>query len=123
MLTFWVALVAALLVLVVWDPANYRKNPRTPLARSIAWIRARLVDDARNFLRWWSVRFNLAGLALLSWVQFDPIGVLAVWNMAPAGVKAVLPPSFVLYVGFALSGLSILARVVKQPAKGSADAK
>lgn len=80
----------------------------------IAWIRGRLVDDARCFLRWWSVRFNAAGLAILSWVSFDPVSALAAWNMMPAAVRQVLPAHFIAYAGLALFVLGMLARVVDQ---------
>lgn len=74
----------------------------------------RLVDDWRNFHRWWSVRLNALGLAILTWVQFDPVGVLYVWSLLPDDVRYILPPGFLMVVGLALFALSMIARVVKQ---------
>lgn len=111
--------VATLLALIIWDPLKFRQNPQTPLARVIAWIRQRIVDDCRDFWRWWSVRFNAAGLAILGLVSFDPVSALAIWNMMPPHVRAFLPPNFLTIVGMALFVLSMLARLVKQKPKAT----
>lgn len=76
-----------------------------------------LVDNVRDFWRWWSLRFNALGLVILSWVSFDPVGALYVWNLMPVHVRAFLPANFLTFVGLALFGLSMLARVVKQKPK------
>jgi hypothetical protein len=76
-----------------------------------------LVDDARNWWRWWSMRLNALGLAILAWVQIDPVSVLYVWAMMPEEVKAVLPPRILVFVGLGLFALSMIARVVKQDGK------
>jgi hypothetical protein len=78
-------------------------------------IKDRLVGDAGRWWRWWSLRFNAVGFAILSWVQFDPVGALHVWNMMPPQVRAVLPQNFLMIVGLILIVLSMLSRVVKQP--------
>jgi hypothetical protein len=65
--------------------------------------------------RFWSIRLNALGLMILSWVQFDPVGALAAWNMMPHDVRDALPQSTLAIVGAALIGLSMLARVVHQP--------
>lgn len=65
--------------------------------------------------RAWSVRLNAIGLALLAWVSIDPVSVLVVWNMMPPAVRAVLPDHFIVILGAALFGLSMLARIVQQP--------
>ncbi|MGD9470601.1 MAG: hypothetical protein AB7G24_00720 [Novosphingobium sp.] len=78
-------------------------------------IRARLIADLRHAWRMWSVRLNAIGLAVLAWVQIDPVSVLEVWNMMPAAVRAHLPAHFVLPVASGLFALSLLARLVRQP--------
>lgn len=78
-----------------------------------------LVDRWTSAWRWWSMRFNALGLIILSWVQFDPVGALGVWNMMPGPVREVLPPRFVTYIGIGLFALSMLARVVKQKPDGA----
>ena len=84
------------------------------IAAFFAAIRARLITDAGSFWRFWSVRLNAIGLAILSYVQFDPVGALGVWNMMPIHVRAILPPNFLAIIGMLLFGLSMLARVVRQ---------
>lgn len=78
-------------------------------------IKVRLVDGWRQAWRWWSVRLNAIGLIILSWVQFDPVGALGVWNMMPHPVRMVLPSNFVMLAGLVLFALSMIARLVKQP--------
>jgi hypothetical protein len=73
------------------------------------------IENARHWWRLWSLRLNALGLAILGYVQFDPIGALAVWNMLPFEVRRVLPPNFLTIVGMVLFGLSMLARLVRQP--------
>lgn len=82
----------------------------------ISWFKDHLVPEAREFWRFWSMRFNALGLAVLAWVQFDPVGVLAVWQMMPAQVRDVLPEHFMTGLAFVFFALAMLARVVKQPA-------
>ena len=57
------------------------------MKRLLNWMRTHFVNDARQWWRWWSMRFNAIGLAILAWVQFDPVSVLAVWNMMPRQVQ------------------------------------
>ena len=81
----------------------------------MSWIRARLVPEARQFWRLWTIRLNAIGLALLSWAWFDPVSVLAVWNMMPVPVRNAVPPSALLLIGGVLFMLSMIARLVRQP--------
>ncbi len=73
-----------------------------------------LIDNARQWWRLWSIRLNALGLAILSWVQFDPVSALAVWNMLPHEARRVLPPNFLMIVGMVLFALSMLSRVLVQ---------
>lgn len=82
----------------------------------VDWIKAHLVPEARAFWRWWSIRFNAVGLAILAYVQFDPVGALSVFNMMPPAVRAALPEHFLTALALFFFGLAMLARVVKQPA-------
>jgi hypothetical protein len=82
------------------------------------WLRDRLVDDWHCATRWWSVRFNAVGLAILSFVSFDPTAALGVWNMMPGEVRAVLPHNFLTVLGGILIFLALLSRVVKQKPNG-----
>lgn len=74
----------------------------------------KLVEDARDWWRWWSVQFNAVGLAILAWVQIDPVSVLYVWNMMPASVRRVVPEYVLIPIAMALFALSMLSRVLRQ---------
>lgn len=86
------------------------------------WLRDHLVPGARQAWRWWSIRFNAIGLAILAWVQFDPVSVLSVWNMMPGHLRAALPPHMLNAAAFFFFALAMLARVVKQPKLEKSDA-
>jgi hypothetical protein len=78
------------------------------------WLDSRFVPEARHWWRLWSERFNALGIIVMSWLWFDPVGVLAVWNMMPAAVHRIVPPSFMFHIGMALFAMSMVARLVKQ---------
>ncbi|XAI96261.1 putative holin [Microcystis phage Mae-JY29] len=86
-----------------------------PASAFISWIRDRLVPEARAWWKLWSIRFNALGLAVLAWVQVDPVSVLAVWNMMPPAVTHVIPASALMWIGMALFVLSSISRLVVQP--------
>lgn len=114
MLYYLLAALVALAILIAWEPLGIYRRLLPGFARIVDAIKARLVSDARNFHRWWSVRFNALGLLILGWVQIDPVSVLGIWNAMPPHVRAFLPPNFLTYAGMALFSLSMLARMVDQ---------
>lgn len=79
------------------------------------WIKARLIPEARAWWKFWSMRFNAIGLAILGWVQFDPVGALSVFNMMPASVRQAMPPQLMTGIAFFFFALAMIARLVKQP--------
>lgn len=81
----------------------------------IDWFHNHLVPEAREWWKLWSIRLNALGLAILAWVQLDPVSVLAVWNMMPAAVTRLVPSSALTVIGMALFALSMIARLVTQP--------
>lgn len=85
------------------------------MERLVNWVRAHLVDEARLWWRWWSMRFNAIGLAILAWVQFDPVSVLAVWNMMPRQVQNIVPEHALSALALVFFVLAMLARIVRQP--------
>lgn len=81
----------------------------------IDWIKNHLVPEARAWWKLWSIRFNALGLAILAWVQFDPVSVLMVWNAMPPAVTRTIPATALVWIGMALFALSMIARLVSQP--------
>lgn len=87
-------------------------------------LRARLVDECRDWWRWWSVRLNAIGLAIMGWLAFDPVSLLYVWNLLPRDVRNLLPDLPVTAIGAALFALALIARLVRQPKiEGKRDAR
>lgn len=75
----------------------------------------KLVPHWRVLWRSWSVRLNALGVLVLGWIAIDPVSLLAVWNMMPAPVRDLIPEQFLSTIGAVLFGLSMLARLVRQP--------
>jgi hypothetical protein len=81
----------------------------------IEHIKRRLIDDWRSSLHLWSVRLNALGLALMAWIQIDPVSILGVWNMLPVHTDRHLPPGAVAVIGGVLFALAMISRLVRQP--------
>ena len=76
----------------------------------------KLIEDwAGRAWKLWSIRLNAIGLAILGWVQIDPVSALSVWNMMPGDVRTVLPQNFIAILGGMFFVLSMMARLVRQP--------
>lgn len=75
----------------------------------------RLIDNARQWWRLWSVRLNAAGLAIMAWVWFDPSAILAVISMMPVQLQPYLPQEAVAVVSGIMMALALIARLVRQP--------
>lgn len=75
----------------------------------------KLISNARHWWRMWSIQFNMIGLAILSWIQIDPTGVLMVWNMMPREVRDLIPARYLIPISMVFFALSMLSRVVSQP--------
>lgn len=63
----------------------------------------KLVDNAKDFWRWWSMRFM--GLAV-AWPM--------IWAQLPADAKAMIPESFEVWIPTSLIIAAMIARPVKQ---------
>ena len=75
----------------------------------------KLIPHWRVLWRAWSVRLNTIGLAILAWFAVDPVSLLAVWNMMPASIHALLPSQVISVLGAFLFALSLVAKFVRQP--------
>lgn len=61
------------------------------LKKWAAAVRARLIDDAGRWWRFWSVRLAAIGAALEAFLQWFPDQAKDVWNWLPDGMRATLP--------------------------------
>lgn len=69
-------------------------------------LRDRLVDDWRDFTRWWSVRMTALGALVSSLLIMVPA--------MPAEIQALLPPGVRLVLVGLWAAASIYARVARQ---------
>lgn len=73
-----------------------------------------LIDNARQWYKFWSVRLNVLGAFLLSvWFQFNA-EIQIWWSVHAAEYFPFLSPQIIKYIGLALVIASVFARVVKQ---------
>jgi protein-S-isoprenylcysteine O-methyltransferase Ste14 len=68
--------------------------------------RFEIVDDAKQAWRWLSMQAMTAALA-----------VQGAWVVLPDDMRATVPPDYVQWLTFALLGLGIVGRLVKQEPK------
>ncbi|MXO66247.1 hypothetical protein [Altericroceibacterium endophyticum] len=73
-----------------------------------------LIEEWRDAWRYWSVKLNAIGLAIMAWVWFDPTALLYVLNLAPPALRHYVPDRIEALIGFAVFALAIISRLVKQ---------
>ena len=71
----------------------------------IAWIKARLVADAKDWWRWSSVRFAALGGAIASWAASDPAGFAQATHFLPEWARPL--------IGIALAAAAVGLRLTK----------
>lgn len=74
----------------------------------------KLVDDWKDWWRWWSLRLAALGTAITSVMIAYPDAALSAWNILPEDIKATLPPDYIALIGVGIFACSMVARVVKQ---------
>jgi hypothetical protein len=73
-----------------------------------------LVEDARDWWRWWSMRLMAAGLFLLSLLEWFPDAAWAVWGRMPDDMKAMIPASVATKIPMFLFAAAMVARLIQQ---------
>lgn len=74
----------------------------------------KLIDNAKDWHRFWSVRLAVLGSALLTLAELGPTYLASVWASLPQEFQDAVPDSVVKYAGIALVILSPIARAIKQ---------
>lgn len=77
-------------------------------------IKAALVEDARNWWKWWSVRVDLIGVAFAGYFMVFPGVAMDVWNQLPPDLKALIPAQWTQAISVGLLVLSLVVRTLKQ---------
>lgn len=74
----------------------------------------KLVADARNWSRWWSVRLSIIGGALLTFLEAFPHAVATILSTLPQEITGTIDESILKAIGIVCILASPVARVVKQ---------
>lgn len=73
------------------------------------------VDDSKNFLKWWSVRFSIIGGAILTLLEAFPNAVATVIQTLPDSITDQIGTDVLRIIGIVCVIASPIARVVKKP--------
>ena len=74
----------------------------------------KLVPDAKNWAKWWSIRFSILGGAILTMVEAFPHAIGTVINALPPVVTSNIDSNILRVIGIGCVIASPIARVVKQ---------
>jgi hypothetical protein len=74
----------------------------------------KLVDDAKDWSKWWSVRLSIIGGALLTFAEGFPHALQTVISVLPTEVTETIPDGLFKVIGILCVALSPIARVIKQ---------
>jgi hypothetical protein len=74
----------------------------------------KLVDDSRNWSKWWSVRLSITGGALLTLAEGFPHALATIYSTLPNEVTEAVPDGIIKVIGIICVVASPIARVIKQ---------
>lgn len=77
-------------------------------------LKLELIEDWRNFWRFWSVRLGVIGSAITAVLIAFPDVALSAWAMMPADLKSAIPERYMPLIGVAIFVASLIARAIKQ---------
>ena len=77
-------------------------------------IKLELIEDWRNFWRFWSVRLGIIGSAVTGVLIAFPDVALSAWAMMPADLKSAIPEHYMPLIGVVIFVASLIARAIKQ---------
>ena len=77
-------------------------------------IKLELIEDWRNFWRFWSVRLGIIGSAITGVLIAFPDVALSAWAMMPADLKSAIPERYMPLIGVIIFIASLIARAIKQ---------
>jgi len=74
----------------------------------------KLVEDARDWPKWWSVRLSILGGALLTFLEIYPNAVGTVIQNLPPELKSRVDPEIFRAIGIICVLASPIARIIRQ---------
>lgn len=77
-------------------------------------VRLKLIEDRKNWRKYWSVQLAVLGGVLLTLAEAAPGYLHQAWSVLPMEFQQAVPDSIIKYVGIACVFLSPIARAIKQ---------
>ena len=74
----------------------------------------KLIENWRDFPKFWSVRLSVIGSALLSVFIIYPEAMLHVWAILPDDLKTFVPPRYTQFISLSVIIAGVIARIIKQ---------
>jgi hypothetical protein len=74
----------------------------------------KLVDNAKDWSKWWSVRLSIIGGSILTFVDGFPHALATVINALPHSVTSQVDADILRFIGICCVIASPIARVIKQ---------
>jgi hypothetical protein len=74
----------------------------------------KLVDDSRDWSKWWSVRLSIIGGTLLTFLEAFPNALATVINTLPQEITSTIDEPILKGIGIVCILASPIARVIKQ---------
>lgn len=84
------------------------------LKKWAAAVRARLIDDAGRWWRFWSIRLAALGALITAFAQWFPDTLASVWNALPADMRELLPAPLLHSIPVILFVAVAVSRIVAQ---------
>jgi hypothetical protein len=78
----------------------------------------KLVDDAKDWSKWWSVRLSILGGAILTFLEVYPNAVGTIIQNLPSDIRANIHEEIFQVIGIICVVASPIARVIKQSQLG-----
>lgn len=74
----------------------------------------KLIDNWCQWHKFWSTRLQLAGAAILTFVEGFPDAYISIWTALPDDVRSEIPSNAVRWLGIAVIITGTFARFIKQ---------
>ena len=74
----------------------------------------KLVENSRDWSKWWSVRLSIGGGSLLTFLEAFPNAVATIVSNLPTEITSTVPDGIFKVIGIVCVIASPIARVIKQ---------
>lgn len=74
----------------------------------------RLIDNIKDWRKFWSVKLAFVGGLLLTLAEMGPSWLASVWSYLPVAFQDAVPDSVVKWIGIGFVFASPIARAIKQ---------